>query len=481
MKVIKVLQGPTARYLPATGVLLVSRAAEVIYNMLSNNKIDPDEQDEVTTFVHECVHHLQVLSSPYLWLDAVARIDASVNVVLPQASTDRKAAAEEIVRRDYAFRYRAFGISCAELCEASAVLESYKARAANPLVDEFLRWRDVMFPGKGNSVYRRTFDVMAERCGKESAFDLLSVVTYLALQGDIPGQSFELLMRDRRLKDKKLIGASAHNILEALDFRIPDMANAQNVAKLHTRLQHPTLYPVLLETMQGLADEALETLARPHRALRPILDCALPPILVGPHQQGVPRQVAFGAAYKSKELRRNLHVYTALVATAERLVTVRESFVPCPLGECPNHSTGLCAGWYVPPLEPDLCGYRAEIRSAGGKELYQIAEDCVHVAKTRAIEDLRSTSDLGVIFPHAEVMISRTGANDLSYAEAFDERHDLDPEDNDGLNVLVCKKCQRMWQEWASQRKMKRGYIAVCPSCGAEQEMGSDRAFIIHM
>ena len=480
MKVIKVLQGPSARYLPATGVLLVSRSAETIYAMLGKQKLDPTEHEELATFVHECVHHLQVLSCAYLWLDAVARIAASVKVVLPGKQEERIEGAEELTRRECAFRYRAFGVSCADLCEGAAVLESYKARAAEPTVNDFLLWRNHFFPGKGNSVYRRTFDVMEEQCGKEAAFDLLPVVTFLALQGDIPGRSFERLITNPRLKEKKLVDASAHEILTQLGYGIPGIVDAETVELMHPSQQHPTLYPILLETARELGDKALDMYARPHRALYPSLDNALPPMIIGPYAEGSFKQLAFGAAYKDKELRRKFMVYTALVATAERMVSGKEAFVPCSLTNCPNHESGVCAGWYAPPPEIDRCGYRAEIRNSSGKELYQIAEDCAQLCELATIKNLRFTNDLDLLFPGAEVLAMEAGENE-SCAAGYDERHDLDEEDNDGLNTLVCQKCRQFWTEWASRRKMDRGYIAVCPNCGAQQEMGTDRATIIHM
>ncbi len=480
MTLIKVLDGPVAKYLPGSGVMLVARSAQSFLDLLTTSAPDPADQEEITAFVHECVHHLQTLSSPFLWRDALLRFEASQRILFPDDSADRAAATGLLARRQRAFHYRAFGVSCADLCEASAVLESYRARAANPTVGEFLRWRDHAFPGKGNSSYRRTFDIMADLCGNEAAFDLLPVVTLLALQSDIPGRAFQLLLAEKSLRDPNLIGAPAHTILEALNFPVPPMLDQDNASHLRPSQRHITLYPVHQHVLAELGDQALDVFARPHTAFAPpFRQSLLPPLVIGAHLQGETVSLTFGAARSDKELRQKLSFCTATLAAATRLLEKESAWIPCPHDECPNHSTGMCAGWLVPPKSPALCGLRGAVREVQGNELYEIAAEFHAAGLSDDLATISASTDLSAIFPEAEPMTHLD--EEFSFAAEFDDRHLLDPEDNDVLVLNTCPACHHFWQEWASQKKMQRGFLAVCPSCGKGVEINNDRAFVTQM
>jgi len=477
---IKVLDGPVAKYLPGSGVMLVARSAQSFLDLLNAPAPEPDDQEEITAFVHECVHHLQTLSSPFLWQDALVRFDASQRILFPDNPADRAEGAAVLVRRQRAFRYRAFGVSCADLCEAAAVLESYKARASRPGVDEFLRWRDHAFPGKGNSAYRRTFDIMSDHCGKEAAFDLFPVVTLLALQGDIPGRSFQLLLANESLRDEKLIGAPAQTVLAALNFPLTPMLDPENAVRLHPSQRHATFYPVHMHVLSELGDQAFEAFARPHTAFQaPLREALLPPIVIGSHLQGGNVALSFGVARSDRELRQRLYMCTATLAAAARLLEEESPWIPCPHEDCPNHAAGMCSGWFVPPPGPDLCGLRAAVSDIQGKELYQIAAEFQAAGLSEDIAAIRKSVDLAAIFPGAEPMPRL--AEEHSIAAWFDDRHLLDPEDNHALLFLSCPACRQYWEEWASQKKMQFGFVAVCPACGHTQEIDNDRVIVAQM
>jgi hypothetical protein len=276
---IKVLDGPSAMYLPATGLMLVSGTVEATRDLLYKAPpLDHDEQDTIVTLVHELMHHLQVLSSAYLWRDAAHRADAAAQIFDRGVAGVHRAAAVRLARVERAFRYRAFGVSVVDLCEAAAVLESYKARMARPTADEFVQWREVYFPGKGNSVYRRAFDIFAEESGIEAAFDLLPVVTFLALQGDIPGQVFDDLLSAPRIRSGQLVGKSAQEVIAELGVQLPFTSRPQGIADLPANERHPTLQAVLPDVLERAGGDTLEIFARPHLAARNgIAEMWLPP------------------------------------------------------------------------------------------------------------------------------------------------------------------------------------------------------------
>jgi hypothetical protein len=478
MRLIRVVDGPVARYLPATGLMLVSTGVEAMYNALRLERPDAEQQDEVLAFMHEVVHHLQAVSCAYLWQNAVAYVDAAADLLAPRKPDDRTRAIAEIARRERAWRLRAYGVSVADLCEGAAVLESYKAYARNPSVEEFLGWRDHTFPGKGNSVYRRTFDILADECGADAAFDLLPVITLLALQGDIPGRSFEVLVSHKDIKRKDLLGAPARQIMDALGMRPPLAATAtpEDLARLHPKHQHPTLYPVLIELVRTLGQEMLETLARPHLAFQlPLRDALLPPLVVGTHRQGGSVSMAFGVGRADKNLRLMVLIYSAMIAAARRVVTGTTDFVPCPHAGCPNHASGMCSGNVVPPPEPELCRFREDVRALQGKELHEIAADCTALVSGDAVAQVLSSHDHDTIFPGAEKMPIVAQRQHETRAELFDQRHLLDAEDNDGLLMLTCPQCHHFWQEWSSRRKLDAGFMAQCPACGRLEEIQTDR------
>jgi hypothetical protein len=476
MKLIQVTDGPVARYLSTTGLMLVSTGVEALAEILGANAHDPHDQEDALAFIHEVVHHLQTLSSAYMWQSSVACIDAAFDLLAPDRPEERVAAIAEIARRERAWRLRAYGVSVADLCESAAVLESYKGCVKDPSVGEFLQFRDHHFPGKGNSIYRRTFDILADECGAEAAFDLLPVLTLLSLQGDIPGRSFEVFVSHKNVRRADLVGAPAREITEALGMRPPVVAtaSADDLQRLHPKHRHPTLYPVLVELVRALGDEAFETLARPHKAFAfPVNDAFLPPLVIGAHRQQGAVAIPAGVAKSDQNLRLMVVLQSATVAAARRIVTGVAERVPCPHVACPNHASGLCAGYFVPPPDPETCRFRNEVRNLQGKELHEIAAECAPLV-TDEVRRLLASDDPDAVFPEAEAMPLVAARRDRTRAELFDGRHKLDPEDNDGLLMLNCPECGAYWPEWASHRKVRDGFEAKCPTCGKTQEIDSD-------
>jgi hypothetical protein len=451
--------------------MLVEEAAERIIPTLTLDSQDEDALDFVETFWHEWVHHIQALSCAQIRIEGLQMIQMAAGLVFSKDEETQRNSAMQLALLDRRFEHRAFGVSMRDLCEGVAVLESYRIHYVEPNAEGFLSWRDIAFPGKGNSPYRRTFDILANETNAEIAFDLLPVLTFLALQGDVPGASFDTLLVDERVRSAQLVGQPARRIVTDLGYSVlPDQFS--RVTELHPSQRHKTLYPVLAKLVGTLGpDEALEIFARPHTVMdwqkpsRGIDGALMPPLIVGAHRPDSGAYVAFGAARESKDLRIGILLLTAMLSAAESIVSPREKRVPCPHQKCPNHASSICHGYFTPPSDSNNCGFRNEIRSVTGCELHEILE----VVRSLSLEDdlkrIRECEETSELFP--EIEFDR-GAERESCAERFDERYMLDPEDNDPVTLVICKTagCNTIIQVRISKRQTRRGLDISCPNCG---------------
>lgn len=473
MTVVKVLEGPSAKYIPSTGLMLVSSTVEAFLNQTLADDSDGGFDGRVT-FMHELIHHVQALSSNYLWYDSLVRWAASDVVMFPPSDDARMGGAVHLTRAMRAFHHRAFGISVADLCEGAAVLESFKAISAKNTPGEYLAYRDHHFPGKGNSVYHRAFDILADAIGNEAAYDLLPVLSWLALRTDIPGRAFVTLASVAKARAAFLVDRPVREIASELGLdpkleRPEDMSGAR---------RHPTLYPVLVDLFANMTEDILvEAFGRPHKAL----DVAFfPPLMFGAHRLGAIRNGAFGPGKASKELRERIALGTGVVHAAMAALGKKPRHQPCPHTSCPNHSSQICGGWFTPPVAPDACGFRAFAKQrSGGKELGEIAIECERLADREPIERLATTTDLEQLFPGHEQHSMNPEATTL--AERFDEKYELDAEDNDALSLIICKECRTAHQLWTSHRKMATRYTVTCSNCGNDIVVDPSETRTIHM
>lgn len=472
MTIVKVLSGARAQYVPVTGLQLVSGSTQSV--LASASEESPEAFESRVTFLHEIIHHVQTLSSSYLWRDSLSRLSSATAVLFAGADDERDQAAHDLLRAERAFQFRTFGTSVADLCEGVAVLESFKGISAVKTVTEFHSFRDHYFRGKGNSVYRRSFDLLSHATDAETAFDLLAPLTWMALQGDIPGRSFAMLVRDRSTL-RRAVGLPAQQLLKLFGYDVP-FARALAMNELRDSERHPTLFPILERLCREVPEEELlEVFARPHLGA---LDTRFfPPLMFGAHRLGKPQSAVWGLGQESAKLRGDIAMFTGIVFAAEQLVSKTSQHVPCPHDHCPNHAAGLCTGWFTPPPEPDLCGFRALVLQNRGKELHEIAQAAVAIGRERSPTSA-DPGALAALFPDAEMIDVEESV--AMFGENFDRAFDLDPVDNDLLGFVVCPKCRTFYQEWVSHRRYDAGYRFSC-QCGEELEVGRDRGFTINL
>lgn len=473
MAVIKLLNGPLAQYHRATGLLVVESPAEAILSALQASSRDEYTQELVLTYWHEWVHFIQSISCTHIRIEGLQKIQTAGALLLSGDKQYKIDSALRLAMLKRRFEHRAFGVSIHDLCEGVAVLESFRICTVEPNVEAFLSWREEKFPGKGNSPYRRTFDILSHETNADIAFDLLPVLSFLALQGDVPGASFNTLLSNNLVRNGQFVGLSAEQIVTGLGYEAL-FDQFSRISVLHPSQQHKTLHPILVKIFNRFtSDNALNIFARPHLVRDQLKDpggideCLFVPLIVGAFRLGSGSMVAFGAARENKMLRSGIVHLTAIISAAETILSSRTNYVPCPHQICPNHASKLCSGYFTLPDSPEICGFRNEIKSLTGKEIHTVMDEIGELsieALVARVEKLTETVD---IFP--EIKFDQ-GAERDSYAERFDERYMLDAEDNDPVTLIFCSTpgCKTMLNIRASHRQARCGYVICCPNCGKE-------------
>jgi hypothetical protein len=120
------------------------------------------------------------------------------------------------------------------------------------------------------------------------------------------------------------------------------------------------------------------------------------------------------------------------------------------------------------------------VREVAGKELHEIRAECVPLVD-RVIRPITSSEEDEVLFRGAEAMPEVAANRCNTRAEHFDQRHQLDPEDNDAVLILQCSACSTRSQGKASLRQMKEGFETECPTCGTKQRIDLQAVTIINV
>ncbi len=479
METINILKGPFAKYFPETGLMIISQRVDKFLSNLSNPGFSTLE-DNIISFYHELIHHLQTISSIHPYLNSNKQLTHIASIVKSEDRKNLIAHIREYLRLKESIRYRAFGISTLDLYEGVAVLESYKIIDKGISVSKFLSFRDYYFPGKANSPYRRTFDVMASVCGAENTFDLLAPITFMSLQGDIPGQSFELLIQNPAIRSGDLIGCSIEEILEKLEWNIEEFGLFRKLRTVHPAQRHYIFYPMMCELSNKASfPDLLNVFARPHRLnseeFADLQEWLFPPLILGPYTfNEISSGVAFGEA-KDNDIRDLVLVFTAYMFLVDSLVYDVKRYLPCPHQNCPNHSTNLCTGWFVPPRDYNSCGFRDYLRQFAGLDIFEVKQRFERNINKNELEKMKDFDSIQDIFPGVRLLLE----NVESAAEKLDSKLYLDPVDNDNVLMVNCK-CGRVSLLKVSKRRMQESFFVTCPYCGAENKISLDRVAILH-
>ena len=469
----------TPKYINATGLMLVPNSPSSFLKSVADGDMDSN-----VAFAHEMAHHLHMMSVGYLYLSGNNLLIAAGKLIGRPESHNVNFYAAEFARGRKAFRHRAFGVSAQDLCEGIAVLESYRSLWSDGDVDHFLKFRDHYFPGKGNSIYRRTFDILAESIGSKNAYKMLSIISFLALQGDIPGRSFELLLREPLVSRLSSKCDSATEAISKLGYKriLTNLDYARSDA-LHPNQRHPIFYPILKDlTNRVTLTELLDVFVFPHKHknLHTELQNRLyPPVILGAYQlqPGSALEITYGLACEDENLRDSITLFTSFVFAADRITRTADRPLECPHNNCPDYNVGICAGWLTIPSDPGKCGFRYYVQESSKKtpsEVYNFLSSTLDYDKINEIVNSKSTN---ILFPFAERMGNLDELD--THAERFDAKYLLDEDDNDHVVVIHCKSCGNLFNDRASRRKFEQGFIVTCPNCGWEKGMNTDDFAVI--
>jgi hypothetical protein len=281
------------------------------------------------------------------------------------------------------------GLSCRDLLESTAVVESFKLADPDPSLGRFLGFRDHYFAGDSASPYRRGFDWLADRIGQVSAYELLAPICFAAFAGDDPAGNFATIVRDNLLLGE----ASALCKLPMAElFQVFGMdVEAHSLHHIHRyddRDGSPILLPCAKAAVNAIgARRLIEIAARPASmgSIQGVaeLEFLMPPAVAfsaGPGQQL--KGNVYGLAKKDRTFAKLVFELCALLGAAERLTILRgneDLYQFCPHKQaCPHFASALCFRWFTPPslaLGHEKCGFIqsfAAVTKATPREVWSI-------------------------------------------------------------------------------------------------------------
>ncbi len=473
MSIIKVTSNP--KYLDTVGILLLPKTTD--------NYVDFQSEETVSTFVHEIIHHINTISSNYLYLQSLLTTQYSLEIAYGNKERHFQEMSKYLVNRDSAYKDRSFGISIVDLLEGNAVLCSYRYGYKQGNVNHFLEFRNKYFPGKGNSPYRRTFDVFSHSCGVEAAFDLLPVLTFLALQGDIPGRSFEIILSHPKIQSNELVGLSLKDIIKELHYNEIIIDKYRNLRFTPKEQQHLIFHKILVDVFNKFPfDNIIEFFGRPWK-INEISEISLiqslyPPIFMGSYSTDERVSYsAYGLASNDKDFADLIITIQSMVGATYGILGKRETTL-CPHTNCSSYSSNLCSGWFLFGQASTNCGFRNRTLNMFKKEPYEILKDRKTKIDIKNLTEYIDCDELENLFPgHESIPLEKEN----TFSEKFDDHYLLDTEDNDSYATLGCDRCKRTFTGKFSFRAIRNNVSIKCPYCGFEKKLDREDFAWINM
>jgi hypothetical protein len=333
------------------------------------------------TFEHEVIHFIQAITSAYLQNQSIELVATGVPLLrnhadllsIPEGKIPLFAkSAKRLSART------ADGLSCRDLLESCAVVESFKLVDLQPSLDRFLNFRDSFFPGDITSPYRRGFDWLAAHVGRSFAYELLAPICFVAFSGDNPPENFSTIVEDHLPEDLSgLTALSIEGIFSTFGMNIKNHFLHQ--IDQYSDKNSPVLLPCAKAAVAMIGLERLfEVAARPsliNSTLSPAeMDFLLPPVVAFSSSSGQKLQGSVnGLARTDTTLGSLVMELCALLGAAERLTILRQEntlyqFCPHKLA-CPHYASGLCFRWFAPPsleLGHEKCGFVKKFSAVAG-------------------------------------------------------------------------------------------------------------------
>ena len=373
---IRVIASESGITFTSTGLVVLKESLDLFNKVLGAPPTERRRDFElVLSFMHEGIHFLQAMTSAYLLNLSNELVQTGLMLLknvdkLRDIPVNQKPLFWQSVQR-INYRDSQEQISCRDILEGVAVLESFKLAAPYPSPEKFMAFRDEFFPGSTDSCYRRSYDWLAQKMGNYAAYDLLAPLSFAAFMGDEPPTNFISIVteiqRDNAWSD--FVGVPTKDICEEFGL---DLENYFLSQLEHIPVDESAPIPAKCIKAAGNhieSDRLIEVAGRPH-LLNSIfseeeLDWLLPPIVVfssSPRKKHAGR--TFGLARHDPTFRQLCIHITGLLGAAERLVGLVEKnniYQFCSHSTaCPHYSSALCFQYYAPPsqeLGHEECGF----------------------------------------------------------------------------------------------------------------------------
>jgi hypothetical protein len=242
-------------------------------------------------------------------------------------------------------------IGMLDLLEGVAVLESFKLCTKNARVEDYLQFRDSHCPGSEKSVYRWSFNWMANAIGPEASYELLGPVSFLALQTDAPEAEFVRIVKKlSEVRNLDFRALSRVKALAEIAYEKDWSCWLHDLEQGESERGHVTLNQCATFAVGQLGVEALTQFgATPGQVTAKSFEALIPPVTAYSGEDKVTLMIP---KYAQGGLAESVIDWTATVGAAERLTIRAESDVYqfCPHGsECPHFESALCHRNFAPP------------------------------------------------------------------------------------------------------------------------------------
>ena len=373
-------QGPLVLLSAAAGQTFIETGLVVLrhtHNRLFSGHTDQTDREILNNIAihHEWVHYVQSITSASTHYAGQEMLRLAGEIVVSAAKGEALGSLQESFsqlseslygrRADESFRFvdmdggtifvplpDSYQLGLLDLLEGVAVLESYKLCMENAQVDDFLRFRDICFPGTAKNVYRWSFNWLASDIGLEAAYELLGPVSFFALQTDDPAREFirisTLLSQEKDLDYKALT-----DIKVLSEFTHPRGWTSwlQNFEHGEPESGHVTLDPCTAYATTRLGvDMTTQLGAIPSQVTPESFEALRPPVIAYSGIDAVTFEIAVFA--RENHLAETILDWTSVVGAAERLTILAETevyqFCPHKL-ECPHFESALCHKNFAPP------------------------------------------------------------------------------------------------------------------------------------
>lgn len=341
------------------------RESKAFFEHTISNSPTPDSRnfEALLGWSHELIHFIQSISTNYLYNYSLSTLKYAFNVLdnfqeflsIKKRTTFFEDAVKALSVRDN-------GLSVRDLLEGVATFESFNMTLREPTEIEFLEFREKFTLGNGDNCYWNSFDYLSDHGDLDESFsyNLLSPLSFMALQSDNPPRSFKAIVDDI-LPTLSLDEVVDANVPELFSLFGMDIRNhlLSNLNSMPIEMQNPILYSSAKYAVNALGlPRLLEIAARPSIIKSIVgqetIEALYPPLVAFSSTPGSKLWgMTFGVCKQDRKLAELMMRTTGLIGAAERLTLLKDGPRPyqfCPhTSDCPHSPSALCFNYFAPP------------------------------------------------------------------------------------------------------------------------------------